>query len=186
VVWYLCSQRAPEKLGQLRFRRCYTAKAIDDALATCCNPERHPELRKLALKNLRTARAKIAGAKKRTGVTQADERNTEACHAAAEATRALFRTAPTTILGALSLLRYVAECEESGDDILQIYMKDDPTCVDGVTHGYQSSSPWILVAPHSAFHGIDAAEKGPVLLLPIGGIDLLLAVSDWLNPPKKH
>jgi hypothetical protein len=35
-------------------------------------------------------------------------------------------------------------------------------------------------------HGIDAAEKGPVLLLPIGGIDLLLAVSDWLNPPKKH
>src|SRR5260370_33567890 len=25
-----------------------------------------------------------------------------------------------------------------------------------------------------------------VLLLPIGGIDLLLAVSDWLNPLKKH
>jgi hypothetical protein len=38
-----------------------------------------------------------------------------------------------------------------------------------------------VIPPH-----VDAAEKGPVLLLPIGGIDLLLAVSDWLNPPKKY
>jgi hypothetical protein len=43
-----------------------------------------------------------------------------------------------------------------------------------------------LVKHAFQIHGIDAAEKGPVLLLPISGIDLLLAVSDWLNPPKKH
>lgn len=43
-----------------------------------------------------------------------------------------------------------------------------------------------LVKHAFQIHGIDAVEKGPFLLLPISGIDLLLAVSDWLNPPKKH
>jgi hypothetical protein len=40
--------------------------------------------------------------------------------AARQATVRLFSTTPTTLSGAIALLRYIAECEASGDEILSI------------------------------------------------------------------
>ena len=53
----------------------------------------------------------------------------------AEATHALFRTAPATAAGAAAVLRYVMECDAQGDEILTAFMTDaradDPTVVLG-------------------------------------------------------
>ena len=46
-------------------------------------------------------------------------------HADGEAIRVMLRTPPTTLAGVKALLRYVAECEEAGDDILATYMNMD-------------------------------------------------------------
>ena len=42
-----------------------------------------------------------------------------------EATRRMFRTAPTTVAGLTALVSYVRDCESSGDDILELCMDDD-------------------------------------------------------------
>jgi hypothetical protein len=44
-----------------------------------------------------------------------------------EAIRAMLRTPPTTPAGMKALLRYVTECEEAGDDILQTHMDEKDT-----------------------------------------------------------
>src|SRR5260370_16512352 len=60
----------PDIGSKMHFRLCCSVKHIDEALATNRNPERHPELRRRAIKNLRSERAKFARAKKRAAIPQ--------------------------------------------------------------------------------------------------------------------
>ena len=51
-------------------------------------------------------------------------------HADAEATRKIFTTVPTTLVGVKALLAYIVECEEQGDEICETYLEQngDETC----------------------------------------------------------
>jgi len=97
---------APEIGKKLKFWRCSTAKHIDEALATNCNPERHPELRRRALKKLRAERAKIARASHRAGFPQAEKQASIADEREIKLLGELALTVPTTAAGARAVLGY--------------------------------------------------------------------------------
>jgi hypothetical protein len=54
-----------------------------------------------------------------------DDRNDEFCLRDAEAVRAMLGTPPTSLEGLKALMRYVLECEQHGDNILQTAMVEE-------------------------------------------------------------
>jgi len=97
---------APDIGKKLKCQRCYTAKQIDEVLATNCNPERHPELRHHVLKKLRAEKAKFDRAKNRAGVPQAEKQARLADEREIELLGQLASTVPTTAEGARAVLGY--------------------------------------------------------------------------------
>jgi hypothetical protein len=51
-----------------------------------------------------------------------DDEGSAVCEADAAAARAMFRTVPATLAGAVALLGYVSDCESRGDDIGMVFM----------------------------------------------------------------
>jgi hypothetical protein len=116
----------PDIGSKMFFRRCYNAKHIDEALATNCNPERHPELRKKAIKALRAERAKFARAQKCVGLPQAKERAHLADDYEIETLQSLAVTIPSTAIGVQAVLKYWWEHQRAfhGESMLSGEMTD--------------------------------------------------------------
>jgi hypothetical protein len=114
----------PDIGSKMHFRLCCSVKHIDEALATNCNPERHPELRRRAIKNLRSERAKFARAKKRAGIPQAGERADLADEHEKSLLRSLALTIPSTVESTQAVLKYWWLYQDTYRDDLTDEMKD--------------------------------------------------------------
>jgi hypothetical protein len=116
----------PELRNKLIFRHCRNVEEIDEALATNCNPEKHPELRRRAIKSLRAERAKFARAKKRAGLPQAEERANLADDYERETLQSLALTIPSTSAGVQAVLKYWWEYQRAfhGESMLSWEMTD--------------------------------------------------------------
>jgi hypothetical protein len=100
----------PAVVENLKIRKCYTFKAIDEACATnSFPPEKLAAARNFAVKDLRSQIAKYAHARKRSGLTQAKAVNARASHHEREMLQELAATIPTTVAGINALVGYWLE-----------------------------------------------------------------------------